>query len=126
MKTLSIVALALALSSAVAAKSARTIRLNEKRTEFVYVTPGHSTVLSFPSRPTKVVLGNKGAFTVQYVENDLAVSALSFGAKSNLFIYLDGRRFGFNLRAVSDGGDEIVMVRDMDEDKWKVKVQIND
>lgn len=108
------------------AKFARMIRLNDKRTETVYVTPGISTLLSFPSRATKVVLGNKNAFSIQYIENDLAISALTYGGRSNLFIYLDGRRFGFNLHTVNEGGDEIVLVRDTDETKYKVKVRIDD
>lgn len=106
------------------AKKARTIRLNDKRTEAVYVTPGKSTILNFPTRPTKVILGNKGLFAVEWVESDLAVSALTPGASSNLFIYLDGRRFGLNLRSLSTGGDEIVLVRDSVEDELKLKVTI--
>ena len=35
------------------------------------ITPGRTTVLSFPSRPTKVILGNRGVFAVEYVENDI-------------------------------------------------------
>lgn len=108
------------------AKSSRTIRLNDKRTESIFVRPGHSTILNLPSRPTKVVLGDKSLFTVQYIENDLAVSALSSIGRSNLFIYLEGRRFGFDLKATSQEGDEIVLIRDHDEEKWKVKVKVNE
>lgn len=115
-----------AMSGTVNARTARTLRLNDRRTEVINVTPGQSTILSFPARPTKVVLGNTGAFSIQYIENDLAVSALSMGAKSNLFIYLDGRRFGFDLRTTPSGGDEIVVIRDEEGSKWKVKVKMND
>lgn len=105
------------------AKKARTVHLSEKQTETICLVPGHTTILSFPSRPTKVLLGNPGAFSVEYIENDLGISALRFSSRSNLFVYFEGRRYGFNLRVVSDGADEIVLVRDADEKTIKVKVK---
>lgn len=111
----------LLMSGAVQAKAARTIHLNEDRTEPIYIGIA-GTVINFPSRPSKVILGNKGAFAVEYINDDLAVSTLRAGARSNLFVYLDGRRFGFNLISTGSGGDEIVMVRDKSEKKMKVKV----
>ena len=104
------------------AKKARTIRLNDQRTEPIYIGIAGS-IVNFPSRPTKVILGNKGAFAVEYNEDDLAISALRPGAHSNLFVYLDGRRFGFNLVAVASGGDEIVLVRDSNDVKMKAKIR---
>ncbi|MBI4403624.1 MAG: hypothetical protein HY537_05660 [Deltaproteobacteria bacterium] len=104
------------------AKKARTIRLNEQRTEPIYIGTAGS-VINFPSRPTKVILGNKGSFAVEYNQDDLAISALRPGAHSNLFVYIDGRRFGFNLLAVGTGGDEIVLIRDAQELKIKAKIR---
>jgi hypothetical protein len=60
---------------------------------------------------------------VEYVENDLAISALKPNSNSNLFVYLEGRRFGFDLRTISVGGDEIILVRDSDDKKIKIKVR---
>ncbi len=106
------------------AKEARTLRMNDKKMEAVFIPIGKSTILSFPTKPTKVILGNQGLFGIEYVEQDLAVSPLKVGAHSNLFVYLDGRRFGFDLRTSSaDGGDEIILVRDAEERKLKVKVR---
>lgn len=105
------------------AKKARTILLNDRKTETIFITPGRSTVLSFPTRPTKVILGNQGLFTVEYVESDLAVAAMRAPAASNLFVYLEGRRFGFDLRTVGSGGDEIILVRDAEGQKIKVRIK---
>ena len=106
------------------AKDARTVRMTDKKMEPVFVPVGKTTILSFTTRPTKVILGNQGLFGIEYVEQDLAVSPLKVGAHSNLFVYLEGRRFGFDLRtASSDGGDEIILVRDAEERKLKVKVR---
>ena len=114
--------LLLVTSSLCFAKKARTIRLNDERTEPIYIGIS-GAVINFPSHPTKVILGNKGAFAVEYNADDLALSALRQGAHSNLFVYLEGRRYGFNLIAVSAGGDEIVLVRDTNEQKIKAKIR---
>ena len=105
------------------ASTARTVYLSDKKMQAISVGVGRSTILSFPSKPTKVILGNQGMFAVEYVENDLAIAALRTPASSNLFVYLEGRRFGFELRTTGEGGDQIVLVRDSDERKVKVKIK---
>jgi hypothetical protein len=104
------------------AKDARTVRLNDEKMAPIFVHPGQSVILNFPVKPNKVILGNKGLFSVEYVENDLAVSALTSTAKSNLFVFLTGRRFGFDLITTMAPGDEIVLVRDRLEKNFSVKV----
>ncbi len=113
----------LLLSTGSMAKPARTIYMTDKKTELIIVPVGKTTVLSFPSKPHKVIVGNQGLFGVEYVENDLAISPLKSNARSNLFVYLEGRRFGFNLNADSQGGDEIVVIRDVDQKNLKVRVK---
>lgn len=105
-----------------AASKARTLYLTDKKMEPILVGIGKSTILSFPSRPTKVILGSKGLFAIEYVENDIALAPLTAPAHSNLFVYLEGRRFGFDLRTTGEGGDEIVLIRDAEERKIKVKI----
>ncbi len=97
------------------AHSARTLFLSDTDMGQLRLTPGRSTILSFPVRPTKVVLANNGSFKVEFIENDLAVSALKPQAQGNLFVYMEGRRFAFDLRTVNAQGDEIVLVRDVIE-----------
>lgn len=104
-------------------QSARTVYLSEKQTALVKVPLGRSSILSFPTKPSKVILGSQGAFAVEYVENDLAITALQPSSHSNLFVYLEGRRFGFDLAAVPLNGDEILLVRDSLETRVKVKVR---
>ena len=90
----------------------RTVKLNQTSVGRIFLSPGRSTVLSFPTKPAKVILGNQGVFALEYVENDLAIAALTQHSHSDLFVYLDGRRFAFDLVTVSGGGDTIVLVRD--------------
>ena len=106
----------------VEAKEARTVKLDDKKVAQIYVRVGRSTVLNFPVKPSKVILGNTGAFAVQYIENDLAISPLQVGASSNLFVYLQGRRFGFDLVPRTES-DEIVIVRDILDKAVPVRIQ---
>ena len=91
---------------------ARPVYLSETTMASVRVTPGRSTILSFPVKPNKVVLGNQGLFAVEYVENDLAIAALKGPARSNLFVYMEGRRFAFDIATTPEAGDEVIQVRD--------------
>lgn len=77
------------------------------------------TVLSFPAKPTKVILGRSGSFGIEYVENDLAISPLNTNSRSNLFVYVLGRRFAFDLVASSQSGTSVIQVRDALEKKQK-------
>lgn len=104
-------------------KSGRTAYMSEDKLIRVNVTPGRSTILSFPSKPTKVILGNSGLFAVEYVESDLALAALQAPARSNLFVYLRGRRYGFDLGTVSSGGDDVLFIRDGKSRKLKVRIK---
>jgi hypothetical protein len=97
------------------AARARTVYLSETDMAQVRVVPGRSTILSFPIKPNKVILGNQGMFAVEYVENDLAIASLRSGANGNLFVYMEGRRFAFDLATASAAGDEIILVRDLIE-----------
>ena len=119
MKTAAIF-LSLICSLALAAK-ARTVYLSETDMASIRVVPGRSTVLSFPIKPNKVILGNQGMFAVEYVENDLAIAALRGQARSNLFVYMEGRRFAFDLATVPASGDEIILVRDVVEKEVRGK-----
>ena len=102
---------------------ARNIFLDSRRTEPITIGLGRSTILNFPMKPSKVVLGNQGLFAIEYVDADLAVSALSPRAHSNLFVYVEGRRFGFDLQAKAGFGDEIVIVRDLTEKRQQVRIR---
>jgi hypothetical protein len=103
------------------AREARIVRLNDRMIAKINLTLGRSTILSFSSKPSKVILGNRGNFGVEYVMNDVAVAPLNPTARSDLFIYLENERFAFDLVTGSSGGDEIVIVRDLGDRSLKVR-----
>ncbi len=108
------------LAPAQVSQTAKTLYMRDEDVARVTIQLGSSTILSFPSRPSKVVLGNKNHFAIEYIENDIAISALQPNARCNLFAYLEGRRFSFNLITSTYTGDEILLIRDAYlKNKWK-------
>lgn len=100
----------------------KTIRLDDQAVASIRVNK-NGTVINFPTKPKKVILGRKQAFDIEYIENDVAIAALSSNASSNLFVYLQGRRYAFRLYVVQKGGDEIILVRDALDSRMKAEVQ---
>ena len=92
-------------------KEVTTLKMKDDTVARVAVST-RGTVLNFPLKPTQVVLMRNGSFGIQYVENDLAISPLYVGARSNLYVYLMGRRFTFDLIATAQEGSAVILVRD--------------
>ena len=100
----------------------RTIFLSDEQVATVFVHPGGS-ILTFPAKPTKVIIGREHQFDVSYIENDVAIVALVPSASANMFVYLLGRRYAFNLKTVPDRGDRIIVIRDARDNRVEVKVE---
>ena len=95
------------------------VRLDNRSVAHVAISVD-GTVLDFPLKPTKVILGRKSSFGIEYVESDLEISPLSPGSKSHLFVYLEGRRFTFDLSTVLGGGCAVIAVRDSKDNQVSV------
>jgi hypothetical protein len=76
------------------------------------------TVLDFPAEPEKVILGTKGTYFIEFVKNDLVLSPKANNARSNLFVYLFGRRYVFDLITQSQGAT-VAVIKDCLEPKKK-------
>lgn len=111
-----ILALLMAFTINAFADEVKVIRLDEKTIGKVLIST-RGTVLSFPIKPSKVILGRAGTFGIEYVESDLAISPLNTAARSNLFVYLFGRRFSFDLITSPQGGSPVIRVLDAIEPK---------
>ncbi|MGE3261363.1 MAG: hypothetical protein AB7K68_06260 [Bacteriovoracia bacterium] len=111
-----IFALLMAFTLNAFADEVKVVRLDEKTIGKVLIST-RGTVLSFPIKPSKVILGRAGTFGIEYVENDLAISPLNIAARSNLFVYLFGRRFSFDLITSTQGGSPVIRVLDAIEPK---------
>ncbi len=116
---LKIVALFISFVPPVWAENVKTVRLCEKSVATAYIST-RGSVLDFPTEPEKVVLGTKNTFSIEYIRSDLAISPLNVRARSNLFVYLQGRRFVLDLVA-APAGTTLYFIKDCLEDKIKVK-----
>jgi hypothetical protein len=89
----------------------------------VFIRPNYGTVINFPIKPDNVVLGGKNQFNVEYIKNDIVLTALTSNANTNLFVYLLGRRCGFQLTASQVKQDSLVKIQDPEEMKMKVNIE---
>lgn len=108
------------MDHAEAATQLRTVKCEESKMTEVFVKPNFTAIINFPIKPDNVVLGGKNQFGIEYIKNDIALTALSSSARTNLFVYLFGRRCGFQLMTSSQRHDNLILVRDPEETKIKV------
>lgn len=113
-----LILLFLSLVRPVKAEDGKTLRVCEKSVAQTYISP-RGTALEFPSDPEKVFLGTKNTFSINYVRSDLVISPLSLTAKSNLFVYIQGRRFVFALSTSANAGPGLYFVKDCETDLVK-------
>ena len=107
----------LCCSAVATASSIRTMQVNDKKMQLVYLKLGRATVLRFTAKPKKVVIGNQNYFSVEFIDNDLTIQPLG-KVETNLFVYTPYRTYGFVLRVCSScRSDDLVFV------KWKSNYQ---
>jgi hypothetical protein len=102
--------------------NSRVVKCDENKVAVVNIEPNFGTAINFPIKPDEVVLGSTKLFGVKYIRNDLVITSLTSNAKTNMFVYLFGRRCSFLLTTRSSSYDNVVRVQDPDESKIKVKI----
>lgn len=78
--------LSLAISP-VAFADARVVKCDESKVATIYIRSNFGTVINFPVKPDNVLLGSTKQFGVEYIKNDIALTALSSNANTNMFVY---------------------------------------
>lgn len=91
------------------AKKARTITCPKKWPGTIYVPFNDVMTVEFPEKPRTSLPGNNN-FDFKFIDNDLAIKALSVGAKANLFVYLKNDKCVFRLVSQMSGADDVVRV----------------
>lgn len=95
------------------------IPCDDLKSRQVIIPYGRVTVLNFPASPKEVIPGEAG-FDFKTIRSDLVIKSMHPGAKTNLLVYLEGRRCSFHLSS-QPTGDEIIFVRDPKEKTFEVK-----
>ena len=106
---------------AYASSPSRVIKCDETTVSTVYVKHLVGARFVFPVKCDDVVFGAGGLYSVKYVKNDVHVSPVSGSSTTNMTAYYLGRTCTFKLIASSTRGDEIIIVKDSDTNKMKVK-----
>lgn len=85
---------------------------------------GQSTILRFIEKPKKVVLGNSNYYSVEFIDNDLAIQPLGT-VTTNLFVYGMKNVYGFILKTnQSESYDDLVQV-DLKENKVNSQLKMS-
>jgi len=71
----------------------RRVELPQDKIATVKTALGIATIVQVPDRPSSVVIGDQDAFKVEYLDQAITIKPLRPGAKSNLYIYTEWRRF---------------------------------
>ena len=89
----------------------RTLEMDGKRMEPVFLTLGKSSVLRFPENPRHAVLGNQNYYKIEFVGNDVTIQPQGEAA-TNLFVYAGERLYGFLLTPSGEADyDDLIDVR---------------
>lgn len=98
----------------------KTVHCDSAKLQKVKVAIGRVTMINFPVKPKDVVAGSS-IFDFKQIKDDLAIKALRPNGRTNVFVYMQERRCGFDLITVSTNGDDILYVRDPKESQMEVK-----
>ena len=105
---------------AMAVDKEKSIPCDDKRPRIVRVAMGRVSVLNFPFKPKDVVPGST-AFDFKQIKNDLVIMAIKPNAHTNAVVYLEDRRCVFDLVAVRNQGDDVLVVKDSKDSQYEVK-----
>lgn len=102
-------AILLALSPAVSGARVRTVEVKKDQIVHVKTALGVATIIQVPDRPNSLVVGDQNAFKVEYLDQAITIKPLHGGARSNLYIYTDYRRFNVQLVTTSEATADYVV-----------------
>lgn len=95
----SILLITVALFGSQASAQVRKVTAPQDQIATVKTALGIATIIQVEARPTSVVVGDLDSFKVEYLDEAITIKPLSYGAKSNLYIYTESRRY--NVRLIS-------------------------
>lgn len=70
---------------------------------------GIATIIQVPDRPNSLVVGDTESFKVEYLDQAITIKPLHAGARSNLYIYTDYKRFNVQLMTGSEAQADYVV-----------------
>lgn len=102
----------------------RKVQVQQDQIVTVRTAMGIATIIQVPDRPNSLVVGNQSGFKVEYLDQAITIKPSFTGARSNLYIYTDYRRYNVQLVTTSETAADYVVYLDNPVDKPK-SVAIN-
>ncbi len=125
-KLLTVLAFSLLAWKSDAAQRVRRVPVQGDQIVTVRTSIGIATIIQVPDRPNSVVVGDQDSFKVEYLDQAITIKPLSSGAKSNLYIYTDWKRFNVELVSGAEATADYVVYLDIPREKPETKVTPKD
>lgn len=93
-------------------KKVRRVQVKKDQIVLVKTAPTIATIIQVPDRPNSVVLGNQGAFQVEYLDTAVTIKPLTSRSKGNLYIYTDYRRYNVELVTGDESASDYIVYFD--------------
>lgn len=93
--------------------SVRTVALKNDELLTVKAALGIATIVQVPAAIQSAIIGDQSGFKVEYLDRAVTIKPLRYGAKTNLYLITESRRFNLRLVTLSqDVADYVVYVRE--------------
>ena len=126
-KLITVLLMSLIAFSAKAGNRVRRVPVQGDQIVTVRTSIGIATIIQVPDRPNSVVCGDNDAFKVEYLDQAITIKPISSGAKSNLYIYTDWKRFNVELVSGSEAvADYVVYLDNPKKDPNSLGIPKND
>lgn len=94
----------------------RKVQVQQDQIVTIKTAVGIATIIQVPERPNSLVLGDQAGFKVEYLDQAITIKPSFIGARSNLYIYTDYRRFNVQLvTSVESNADYVVYLENPKE-----------
>ncbi len=116
-KIITLFAFTLLVSCSEAFARVRRVPVNGDQIVTVRTSIGIATIIQVPDRPNSVVVGDQDSFKVEYLDQAITIKPIISGAKSNLYIYTDWKRFNVELVSGSESVADYVVYLENPKEK---------
>ena len=102
--------------------SVRELPLKPYDVGIIHTARGFSTVVQLPSKPLNVVLGDQGAFRIEFINDSITIKPIRSNARSNLFIFTEKERYNLTLASGAQSSvDYVVRLKRIFEDQKQIR-----
>lgn len=116
-KLLTLLAFSLLTLNSNASQRVRRVPVLGDQIVTVQTSIGIATIIQVPDRPNSVVVGDQDSFKVEYLDQAITIKPIASGAKSNLYIYTDWKRYNVELVSGSESVADYVVYLENPKEK---------